>query len=221
MTDETNKPEETSAEDLIKQGKDAARTAELKAQLEEANALENELKAKLRENAKVLGVKLAPNMSVENMVKTLSEARELLLQEDPEPELSVKASTSPEIEAQKARQALRQENLRLVRIRISNLNPAKANLPGEILCVHNDIVGTLKKFIPYNEAGEAYHVPMMLLKMLQRKKFLQIVQPPKGSRALPTQKLVKEYAIEVLEPLTEKELADLRKAQGAAESAED
>jgi hypothetical protein len=79
----------------------------------------------------------------------------------------------------------------------------------------------MKKFIPYNEAGEAYHVPMLLLKMLKRKKFLQIKDPPKGSRSAATTKLVPEYAITILEPLTEQELKDLARAQGAAEAADD
>jgi hypothetical protein len=216
MTDKIEPP----AEAFIAQGQAAAKQAELDVIAKEAIEFEKDLKAKLRENGKLLGISFAPNTSVESMHNQLKEARELIVQEP----LTASEADAPESE-HAARKRLRDENLRLIRIRIACLNPNKSGLPGEILTVHNDIVGTVKKYIPYNEAGEAYHVPYILLKMLKRKKFLQIKDPPKPKNGVPsgapTTKMVPEYGIEILEPLTPRELDDLKRAQGAAEAADE
>jgi len=214
MTDNQDKNEPT-AEELIARGQAAARQAELQRIAEEANSFEANLRKQLRENGKVLGLNFAPNTSTDTMIKQLTEAREQILQDPP---TAAEIAAPPSEHA--ARQKLRDENLKLIRIRISCGNPNKSGLPGEILTVHNDIVGTVKKYIPYNEAGDSYHVPYILLKMLKRKKYMRIVDPPKGSRALPTTKLVPEYSIEVLDQLTPAELKELAIAQGAAASAD-
>lgn len=220
----TDKPEDQNQEqnqdqagaDLVAAGQAAAKQAELQAIADEAAAFEAETKKLVREQGKIMGLKFAPNASLDTMVSELKAARELILS-DPAPAPALAGTeSSQEAKAFEAQKELRLDLLRLVRIKISCLNPAKSDLPGEILTVHNDVVGTIKKFVPYNEAGEAYHVPNILLKMLQRKQFLQIKDPPKGSRAPATKRLVKEYSIEVLSPLTEKELEALRKAQNAA-----
>ena len=223
----TDKPEDQNQEqnqdqtgaDLVAAGQASAKQAELQAIADEAAAFEAETKKLVREQGKIMGLKFAPNASLDTMVSELKAARELILS-DPTPAPALAGTeSSQEAKAFEAQKELRLDLLRLVRIKISCLNPAKSDLPGEILTVHNDVVGTIKKFVPYNEAGEAYHVPNILLKMLQRKQFLQIKDPPKGSRAPATKRLVKEYSIEVLSPLTEKELEALRKAQNAAAAA--
>jgi hypothetical protein len=220
MADEAETNKELSPEELVKQGQDAAQQAEMKQAAQDAIDFEKDMKAKLRENAKLLNVTLPPNASIPTMVQILSDAKAQILNDlSPEQEAAADAARPPsELET---RRQLRLENTKLVRVRISCLNPNKSGLPGEIFTVHNDIVGTVKKFVPYNEAGDSYHVPFMLLKFLKRKKFLQIKDPPKGSRGAPTTKMVPEFALEILEPLTQRELAELAKAQGAAESAED
>lgn len=216
MTDEANKGPELSAEQLVAKGQAAAQQAEMERIAQEQIEFEKDLKAKLRENGKLLGLTFAPNASVQLMHQQLTEARAQIENDEP----TVVEADLP-LSEQDLRKKLKLDNLKLVRIRISCLNPNKAGLPGEILCVHNDIVGTVKKYVPYNEAGEAYHVPFILLKMMKRKRFLQIKDPPKGSRAAPTTKMVPEYGIEILEQLSPKELEDLKRAQGAASSQDD
>lgn len=222
--DTTKTPNEqgsNAGEDLVKQGQAAAQAAQLKAEAEEAADWEVELKKKLRDNGKILGLTFGPNEGIQSMRDKLTAAREELLSET---DMSALEKTSvaadPSTEAAAARRDLRLENTKLVRVQIACLNPNKAGLPGEIFTVHNDVVGTIKKFIPYDEAGESFHVPMFLLKMLKRKKFLQIKSPPKGSRAAPTTKMVPEFAITILDQLTPAELKELARAQGAAEAAE-
>lgn len=212
MADET---QDKLGEDLIKQGQMAAHAADLQEAAKELEDFEKELKESLREKGKLFGLSFGPNEGIPSMRQKLMDARELVLR-DPEEEV---ADLKLPVSEQQSRNNLRLENTKLVRINIACLNPAKAALPGEIFTVHNDIVGTLKKFVPYNEAGDAYHVPFMLLKFLKRKKYLQIKEPPKGSRESATTKMVPEFAITILDPLTPTELRELARAQGAAEAA--
>lgn len=190
---------------------------DLKAIAEEQSDFEKQVREQLRKNGKVFGLEFAPNLSTAKMHQMLMEAKALIILDEPD---ALVEAARPQSEHER-RNAKKLENLKLVRIRISCLNPNKAGLPGEILTVHSDVVGTVKKYIPYNEAGEAYHVPHMLLKAMKRKRFLQIKDPPKGSRSSPTTKLVPEYGIEILPDLTKKELEDLKRAQGAAQAADD
>jgi hypothetical protein len=116
----------------------------------------------------------------------------------------------------KIRMALQAEMLALVRVRVTNMNPAKAELRGEIFSVQNKYLGKVAKFIPYGEAGEAgYHIPKILLLELQEKKFNQIkTRPGTDKREVHVeQRMVKEFAIEILPPLTDAELEQLKMSQ--------
>ena len=125
----------------------------------------------------------------------------------------------------KAKQTLRQrqiaEQMALTRVRITCMNPQKKDLQGEIYTVANEFIGNVRKFIPYGEASEGgYHIPKCLLTMLQEKKFLQIttVKDKRTGTTRPVTKEVREFAIEILPPLTREELKDLAIAQQAAGS---
>ncbi len=216
MADEA---EMITGEDLVKQGQAAAQHAENEQIALEQIEFEKDLKDKLRENGKLLGLTFGPNEGIPSMRQKLMEARELLVQEPLEADITLPVAEQDD--ELTARRKLRLEMTKLVRVQIACLNPAKSELPGEIFTVHNDVVGTVKKFVPYNEAGEAYHIPYFLFKFLKRKKYLQIKDPPKGSRQAPTTKMVPEFSITILDPLTPSELKELARAQGAAEAAED
>lgn len=117
------------------------------------------------------------------------------------------------------RREIRDEEMKMVRIRITNLNPNKKELSGEIFTVANKFLGIVKKFIPYGEATEdGYHVPHIIYKQLKDRKFLNI----KTRRNRTTgqieveQNWAPEFALEVLPQLTRDELARLAAAQAAA-----
>ena len=111
--------------------------------------------------------------------------------------------------------------MRLIRVRITCMNPNKANLHGEVLCVGNDIIGTVKKFIPYGEfTDEGYHIPHVLYQELEARKFQNIrtTKDRRTGREKVETSWAKEFAIEVLPPLTQMELEQLATAQMAAGS---
>jgi len=130
-----------------------------------------------------------------------------------------------EIEAKpmNVRQKLLAEQMKLLRCHIVNLDPKKKDLPGEIISVANETLGNVRKFIPYGEVTEnGYHIPYVIYKMLERRKFLQIRtrRNPRTGTNETTQAWVKEFSIRILDPLTQEQIKDLAVAQAAAGSIE-
>lgn len=106
----------------------------------------------------------------------------------------------------------RQEALRLVRVRVTNMNPLKGNLKGEIFSVGNSQIGFIKKFVPYNaEAG--WHVPQIILTHMQGKKYMTHFEVKVGNKKIKKHRLVPELAIEIMPPLTAAELQELKQRQ--------
>jgi hypothetical protein len=177
--------------------------------------------ATLKERANVMGIKFSPNIGAEALRQRIKEHLEGT--SSAEEEKAGEAVDGAQAEAPLTKSQIRakmiKEEMRQIRIRISCLNPDKAALQGEILCVANKYLGEVKKFIPFGEAtDDGYHVPYILYKLLKSRKFLHV----KTSRNRQTgqidvtQRWVPEFAIEVLPQLTKEELKDLAAAQAAA-----
>jgi len=100
----------------------------------------------------------------------------------------------------------------LVRIRLQCMNPQKKEWPGEIISVGSAKLGTFKKFIPFN--GEPYHVPRIIYDRLCERE-CSVFFNSTDERGHKTRKgrLIKEFNVEVLTPLTQIELDDLAKVQ--------
>ena len=108
----------------------------------------------------------------------------------------------------------------LVRIRLTSMNPAKTDWSGEIFTVQNRHV-TLRKFVPFN-AENGWHVPAMMLNFLQNKKcqvFHTVTN--RAGHKVRQGKLVPEFAIEILPPLTQKELDQIATRQAAQATMDD
>lgn len=117
------------------------------------------------------------------------------------------------------RQKLIREATKLVRVRIQNLDPKKADLHGEVFTVGNKYIGTIKKFVPYGEAtDDGFHLPHILYENLRDRKFLHIRtfkdRVTKQDRVETSWQ--REFAMDVLPQLTPEELAQLKTAQMAA-----
>jgi hypothetical protein len=117
------------------------------------------------------------------------------------------------------RNTLRDEALKLIRIRVACLDPKKKEVPGEIFSTGNKYIGTIKKFVPFGEATDVgYHVPNCIYEMMKSRKFLQITNTRDRRTGVNITKTryVAEFAIEVLPPLTEAELHKLAVEQQAS-----
>lgn len=169
----------------------------------------------LQERADTLGIVYTSETSVDDLKAKVSAK----LNGDEEPKEKAASKDESEIEkANRERQEAFLEATKLIRCRITNMNPAKADLACETFWVSNGIVGVVSRTIPYGEQADGWHVEQMLLNMLLEKKFQQIrtIKGPNG-QMIPQTKWVKEFAIEILPPLTEKELKILANKQAAAE----
>ena len=176
-----------------------------------ATELEN-----LKSRAEKLGVKFHPSISAEKLREKIKAAQtegEGSVGEQPE----VKSATGANEESPAAKKLrLKREALKLVRVRITCMNPAKKEWEGEIITVANNAVGTVKRYVPFN-IEDGWHVEHILLEQL-RERQCQIFVSEKDSRGNKVRKgkLIREFAIEVLEPLTEEELAELAQRQAMA-----
>ena len=101
----------------------------------------------------------------------------------------------------------------LVRVKIMCMNPNKKNWPGQFISVANKSIGTIRKFIPFN-ADDGYHIPQVLLTELQDKKCQIFVnKKTRNGVTMRKGKLIPEFSIQILEPLTAKEMKDLATKQ--------
>ncbi|RLB74284.1 MAG: hypothetical protein DRH06_09840 [Deltaproteobacteria bacterium] len=135
------------------------------------------------------------------------------------PQTTVAVNTPPMSPNQK--RAIRyKEATRLVRIRVTNMNPNKSKHRGEIISVGNASIGFVKKFIPFNaEAG--WHTPQIILTMMQNRKFTSFYEVTIAGKKVKRHKLIPEFAIEILPPLTVKEMDELAQRQRAKSGQED
>ena len=176
-----------------------------------ATELEN-----LKSRAEKLGVKFHPSISAEKLREKIKAAQtegEGSVGEQPE----VKSATGTAEESLAAKKLrLKREALKLVRVRITCMNPAKKEWEGEIITVANNAVGTVKRYVPFN-TEDGWHVEHILLEQL-RERQCQIFVTEKDSRGNKVRKgkLIREFAIEMLDPLTEEELAELAQRQAMA-----
>lgn len=167
--------------------------------------------SKLRNRAKLLGIKHYHVMSEDS----LREKIQLALLEDAANDLDNLVGTED-------KEAKRNEMLRLVRCRITNMNPANKDIPGTVITVHSDTTGTVKKFIPFDPAFsiEGYHIPNIILTYMKEKHFLSHTAKKRknGMGEEIISNWIKEYAIEELPPLTYEELSALAQRQQATQA---
>ena len=136
------------------------------------------------------------------------------------PAAAAPVAPQPETLAEK-RKRIRQEALALVRIRLTCMNPAKKEWDGEIITTGNSLVGTVTKYVPFN-AEEGWHVPQIMLEVLRNRQCqVFYTERTKNGIAVRKGKLIREFAIEVLPALTERELKDLAQRQAMAAGTSD
>ena len=193
MTDETNLNEENQDAEVI---------------------LQDELDA-LKARANLLGVKFHPSISLEKLREKVNAA---VTSEGEAKEAPNTPSETKEETIGEKRKRLKAEALKLVRIRLTCLNPAKKEWDGEIITVGNSLIGSVKKFVPFN-ADDGWHVPHVIYQQLKERQ-CQVFYTATDARGNKVRKgkLIKEFAIEVLPPLTKEELEELARRQAMAKA---
>lgn len=171
---------------------------------------EQELEA-LKMRADRLGVKYHPSISAEKLrekIATYLAETEPKMPAAPVPEKSDADKLNDE-----RRDAINRA-MRLVRVRITCMNPFKKEWEGEIFTAGNSVVGSVEKYVPFNTE---WHVPQIMLNMLEERN-CQIFFNEKARNGITVRrgKLIKEFAIEILPDLTPGQLKDLAQQQAMA-----
>ena len=193
MTDETNLIEDTQEDEVD---------------------VQDELDA-LKARANLLGVKFHPSISLEKLREKVNAA--VTSEGETEEAPNTPSETKEETVGEK-RKRLKAEALKLIRIRLTCLNPAKKEWEGEIITVGNSLIGSVKKFVPFN-ADDGWHVPHVIYQQLKERQ-CQVFYTATDTRGNKVRKgkLIKEFAIEVLPPLTKGELEELARRQAMAKA---
>jgi hypothetical protein len=153
----------------------------------------------LMQRADILGIEYPKNVSTLKLSELVSQA----LTQD------IEAMTAQEMKDKIYGEA-RADSRKLVRIRLSCMNPNKKDWPGEIIGISNDAIGTVKKYIPFN-ATDGWHIPLCMLAALQERQYQVFykTRTPNGQTITRT-KLANEFSIELLPNLTAEELLKVR-----------
>lgn len=171
--------------------------------------------AVLKARADKLGVSYHPNIGIDKLREKVSAK----LNGEPESQEAPAVIEVPTEESAVARKLRKKREAgELVRIRVVCMNPNKKEWEGEIFTASNAVVGTFKKYVPFN-ADEGWHVPRIIYNMIVQRQ-CQVFVSKKGPRGVVMKegKMIREFAVEVLPMLTEDELHDLAQRQAMAKA---
>jgi len=168
----------------------------------------------LKARADALGISYHPSIGVEKLREKVKAALT-----DTPPELPAAQAPDPVVESEaQLRARKKREASELVRIRVTCMNPAKKEWEGEIFTAGNSLVGSYKKFVPFN-ADEGWHVPRIIYnQIVDRQCQVFVSEKSKHGVTVRRGKLIREFAVEVLPQLTPEELAELARRQAMSKS---
>ena len=167
--------------------------------------------AQLKLQAQRMGIPFSPNIGLDTLRERIRSALTAPT------EAPVKESKVV-LTATQIRQQHLAEATKLVRVRITCHNPVKKEWRGEIFTFSNSIVGSIKKFVPYNTEGDevGYHVPHCIYQLMKEKKYQSFVTKKLANGdTVRAPKLAQEFTLEVLPQLTQEELNKLAADQRA------
>jgi hypothetical protein len=161
----------------------------------------------LKQKADLLDIGYAKSVTVEQL-KAKIQAKTTPAETHPSAALS----------KQEFRQKHFEEATKLVRIQIACMNPSKRDMKNEMFTFANPVVGAVTKVVPFNKP---WHVPHCIFEMIRDREFQHVTtnQGP-GGIDQPVGTWVKEFSVQVLPQLTEKELKQMAVKQAVAEGLE-
>lgn len=166
----------------------------------------------LKERAKLMNLKFHPNIGLDKL-KALVKAN----QDAGEPEtesVNIKASKK-ETRAQYVMRK-RKEAHRLVRVIVSCRNPEKTEWEGETFTGSNSLVGSITKYVPFNNE-EGWHVPQIILNVIRERKCTVFTWKKNGNGdRVKVGKQINEFTITELPALTPQEIQELKERQAVA-----
>lgn len=152
----------------------------------------------LKERADLMGIKYHPSIGLDKLKEKVNDS------------LQPKRVAVEKTDTQKKMEQIQSAN-RLIRIRITCMDPNRKGWKGDFFTVMNSTFGTIKKYVPYNKE---WHVPAVILKQIKRKKRQEFYEvPTKNGMKVKRARMVPMYAVEELPPLSSEEIKELARKQ--------
>jgi hypothetical protein len=149
-----------------------------------------------------MGLDFHPSIGVEKLKAKIAKAKE-----------PVASKQVAKINQMDARKEKINKAKKLVRVRISNMNPTRRESKGEYFSVSNAVVGTVKRFVPFDVE---WHVEDILYKTIKNRRFRKTIEEPDGKGGKISKNIfLPEFSVELLPALTTQELKDLAADQSA------
>jgi hypothetical protein len=170
--------------------------------------------ATLKARADMMGIKYHPNTGIDKLRAKVNNAITNDTEEEDKSSTPANSNYLTEKQFREEEFKLRKSNAgKLVRIRVTCMNPSKKEWDGEIISVGSAKMGTFKKFVKFN-TDDGWHVPFIIYEYMKERKcsIFHTITDAKGQK-IRKAKLVNEFNIEVLPPLTPAELKALAQQQ--------
>lgn len=108
------------------------------------------------------------------------------------------------------------ENMKLVKVIVTPVDSAKRDYAGEIFAVGNDVLGTVKRFVPFNQE---WFIENILYKHIESKEFqfIKTVKDKSTGNEFLESKIIPAYNVTLLPMPTQEELAEMKRIQEARE----
>lgn len=157
----------------------------------------------LKQRADLMGIKYAPNISLETLKERVNKA--MVDADDPKNQSDAKytnVSDDP-YEEKRAQQSA------LVRVIVVCHDPSKNHLESELLAIENNLVRD-KRVVFF---GKEWHITRALLESLRDRKYQAFRKLKTAQGEVHKPYLVPAYSIQELAPLTDAELAQIARKQ--------
>ena len=171
----------------------------------------------LEERAKKLGIGF--NAKTSDEILSMKIEQTLKGESEETKEETAKEEQAINFGSMKTRKQAYEEAMKLVRVIVSPRD-SSIDLQGEIFTVANSLVGTITKYVPYNNEN-GWHIPNILYQTLKEKQEQVFVTRKVNGQDTKSGKLVPAFSITVLPPLTKEELLKLEQSQRARQSVQD
>ena len=175
---------------------------------------EDQFLSSLKARAASLGITHSPNIGLVALKAKIDEFQAAKEAE----ELAKAASFSAEEDEQRRKNEERQkqikEQTKLIRIRVVSMDSEDKEKDGEMFTAGNSVVGMHTRFVKF---GVPWHVENILYESIKGRMFNSFSTKKLNHNIITSKpRLIPKYSIELLPPLTEKEIKDLATAQAAA-----
>lgn len=152
----------------------------------------------LKQLAENKGIEFHPNIGLDKLKAKIAEHDEKFASKAAEPKMNPKMAQ---------REEARKEAMKLVRVRIACMDPSKREWQGEWMSVGNSLLGFHTKYVLFDYE---YHLSQFMIDNLKDKKFRMSKDVPDGKGGKVSKNFFPAaYNIEILEPLTKEQLANL------------